>query len=115
MVFSNIINLVKRSIAWGKEVAQGADGTGSASRVVVLLIATVASGCLVTHVIMNHGLPSADQMYGLSAFTASGAGAYAANKIRGEGGGDTGGGTNSVNTTVITPGPVITGGTNASS
>lgn len=87
-MFTKIITLIKSGIAWGREVATGNDGMGSASRVVVLFVTTVTMGVLIAHVCMNHGLPSADQMYGLSALLASGAGAYATNKIRRDSKGD---------------------------
>lgn len=81
-MIAKIITIVKEIVAWGREVATGEDGAGSTSRVVVLMVTTVTLGVLIAHVWMNHGLPSADQMYGLSAFIAAGAGAYATNKIR---------------------------------
>lgn len=81
--FSMLKNLFQKTVAWGKEVATGNDGMGSTSRVVVLLVSTTVVGVLIAHVAMNHGLPMADQMYGLSALLAAGSGAYASNKIRG--------------------------------
>ena len=81
-MFEKITTIVKQGIAWGREIATGNDGMGSASRVVVLMVTSTVSGVLIAHVAMNHSLPASDQMYGLSAILAAGAGAYATNKIR---------------------------------
>lgn len=82
MWFGKIIEVAKKAFVWGKEVATGDDGLGSSSRVVLLMVSTTIVGVLIAHVCMNHGLPSADQMYGLSALLAAASGAYATTKIR---------------------------------
>lgn len=81
-MFEKIITYVKAGIAFGKQVAMGNDGMGSASRVIALVVVTTCMGVLITHVAICRSLPSADQMYGLSALIAAGSGAYATNKIR---------------------------------
>ena len=71
----------KRAFEWGKQVATGNDGMGSASRVVNLMIATTVAGVLIAHVAMHRGLPQADQMYGLAAMLGASSVAYAAKSI----------------------------------
>lgn len=82
MWIKEVITLGHKIVGWGKEVATGNDGMGSASRVVALMMTTTVAGTLIAHVCMNHGLPTSEQMYGLSALVAAGTGAYASNKIR---------------------------------
>lgn len=82
MFFSKYIQWAKNIVSFGKEVATGNDGMGSASRVVALLVTIVVLGVLITHVVLKRGLPDASQLYGLSALEATGLGAYATNKIR---------------------------------
>lgn len=82
MWITKVITIGQRVIGWGKEVATGNDGMGSASRVIALMVATTVVGCMIAHVAMNHGLPTSEQMYGLSALIAAGTGAYATNRIR---------------------------------
>jgi hypothetical protein len=82
MWITKVITIGQKFIGWGREVATGNDGMGSASRVIALSVAFTVVGVLIAHVCMNHGLPTSEQMYGLSALIAAGTGAYATNKIR---------------------------------
>lgn len=81
-MLDKITGIVKRGVAWARDCAAERDGTASSSRVVMLLVTPTVVGVLIAHVVIHHGLPAADQMYGLSAILATGAGAYATNKIR---------------------------------
>lgn len=73
----------KKAFEWGKQVATGPDGMGSASRVVNLMVATTICGVLITHVILHRGLPQADQMYGLAALLGASSVAYTAKAFAG--------------------------------
>lgn len=80
-MFDKIITFAKRGISWGRELATGNDGMGSASRVVALMVTTTVCGVLIAHVCMNHGLPDAQQLYGLAGLIGTGCGAFAVGKI----------------------------------
>lgn len=84
-MFDKITAIVKQGIAWGREVATGNDGMGSASRVVALIVTPSIMGCVVAHLFLNHGLPSAEQLYGVAAIIGAGCGAFAVGKFRGSG------------------------------
>jgi hypothetical protein len=81
-MFTKIIEIIKSGISWGKQVATGNDGMGSASRVVALIVTPVTMGVLIAHVCMNHGLPSSEQLYGVAALIGTGCGAFAIGKFR---------------------------------
>lgn len=87
-MFSKLVSSFKEVIAWGKEVAtESSTGVASASRVVALMVSTGVVGVLIAHVCIHRSLPDAPQMYGLSSLVGAASGAYAANKIAGNGNG----------------------------
>lgn len=71
----------KKAFEWGKQVATGPDGMGSASRVVNLMVASTVCAVLIAHVLMHRELPQADQMYGLASLLGASSVAYAAKAI----------------------------------
>jgi hypothetical protein len=81
-MIKKVIGLIKKAIAWGKSVASESDGTGSASRVVKLLLASTCSAALLLYVFFKHDLPSADQLSALAKIIGAGSLGYVANMIK---------------------------------
>lgn len=67
---------------FAKSVASEADGSGSASRVVALLVTVACMAALLLTVYYQHNLPSEDQLIGLAYVLACGVGAYGVNQIK---------------------------------
>lgn len=82
----------KALVGYGKSVCSERDGTGSSSRVVALTVTFTTVGVLIAFVVLQHTLPTADQLYGLSALVMAGTGAYIGNRMgrRDDGGGSGG-------------------------
>lgn len=86
--WSKIFPGLKVMAGWCKTVVSEADGTGSSSRIIAMIVTGVTMGCMIAFFVYHKELPTAHQMYAMSALVAAGTGAYIGNKLGGRDGGN---------------------------
>lgn len=72
---------LKKAGGWLKSVASESDGSGSSSRIVVLMMSATVCGLLVAFFVIHKFLPEQGTLFGLAALVTAAAGGYAANKL----------------------------------
>jgi hypothetical protein len=76
---------LKKAWGWLKSIPSESNGTGSASRIALLMIAATVCGVLIAHVWIHRTLPDKDTLEGLAALCSVGMGSYGLNKFANRG------------------------------
>jgi predicted permease len=74
-------NLLTKIFNWAKSVPSEANGNGSSSRVISLLVAFTLMGLMIAFFCVTHLLPTPDQFYGITALLGAANSGYVANKL----------------------------------
>jgi hypothetical protein len=80
-MFQKLLAFASKHLGWAKSVLSEKDGTGSTSRIALLILVLTVCGVLIYSVAVHHELPNRDTLLGLSSLAGIGAGGYGVNRI----------------------------------
>jgi hypothetical protein len=76
-----VIEKIHKAVKWAISVLSERDGSGSSSRVALLIVVIAVAFCLVFFTIHEHKLPEGQTLLGMSGILTAGATVYGANRL----------------------------------